>query len=690
MTKPPIPTEYDRLELLYEVQNVLAQRIGVEQACDALLSIVTRSLRVRTAVVLDRVQPTALLWTAAGLATAAVDEAREHALRALEYLAPGNAASTKVVGRTAAVLSGGVAQANVVSRHFVTLPLIVRGDVFGVFQLEGAVAFEERDLLFINAVANQLAVVLDRNHVQAELAASRSKLERANRRLSDLQAVTRAALEGATLDESLAAILRAMHAMFEMDAAAVLLATGSKLRCRSSIGLEDAGDLERSVEAAAADKILATGTALFFDDLEGVNPSPRAIRSLLGAPMRARDRVTGVVYVASRKRRAFAHDELQLLELVAERIETIIDNANLYEQALAAIRSRDVVMGAVAHDLRNPLSAIQMSTELLATQDPKLVRPMAIIRSSTAVMIRLIDDLRDVASIEAGHFAIRIRSEDARELVRVAAEGIQAAASNKPVRIETSLPTQALVLACDRVRIIQVLTNMLSNAVKFTPKDGSITISIAEVAGVARFSVADTGCGIPAADLPHVFDPYWQAKKTAHLGTGLGLAIARGIVEAHGGTISVESQVDHGTTFSFTLPLSPSPEAPLASGARAVIAPHQQRRVLVVDDAPNVLAALVVLLEKHGFVVETAGDGIEALSKVRELAPDILIADVEMPQLDGPGLVRKLREDLPDLPVILMTGHGEHVAGPELGASYISKPLEIDDLVSMIHHLLDK
>lgn len=696
MTKPPIPTEYDRLELLYEVQTVLAQRIGIEQACDGVLSIVTRALPVRTAVVLDRIQPTALMWAAAGLAPVALDEAREHALETLEYLAPGTA-STKVVGRMVAVLSRGVAEPRVTSRHFVTLPLIVRGDVIGVFQLEGAIAFEERDVLFINAMSSQLAVVLDRNHVQAELEANRSKLERANRRLSDLQAITRAALEGATLDESLAAILRAMHAMFEMDTAAVLLVTGSKLRCRSSIGIEGAVDLEHSVEAAAANKVLATGTAMFFDDLEGIEVAStlpgQGIRSLLGAPMHARNRVTGVVYVGSRKPRAFAHDELQLLELVAERIETIIDNANLYERALAAIRSREVVMGAVAHDLRNPLMAIQMSTELLATQDPKLVRPVAIIKSSTAVMIRLIDDLRDVAAIEAGHLAIRVRSEDAGALVRVAAEGMSAAALKKPVRIETRLPTRALVLECDGVRITQVLTNMLSNAIKFTPPGGSITVSLAEVAGVAQFSVADTGSGIQPADLPHVFDPYWQAKKTAHLGTGVGLAIAKGIVEAHGGTMSVESRVDHGTTFSFTLPIAPSLEELPASPDRTAVVSNPRRRVLLVDDDSNVLSALAVLLEKQGFVVETAIDGIQALSKVRELAPDILIVDVEMPKLNGPDLVRRIREDHAALPVILMTGHDDHVVEParsELRASYISKPLEIDDLVSTIHRLLDK
>lgn len=567
MTLPPIPMDYDRLEPLYEIQTVLAQPIGIEQACDALLPIVTQALCIRTAVLLDTTQELqrALMWAAAGIAPSVLEEAREHARKALGYLARGGTLSANVVSR-ATVLPGGVAEPAVVPRHFVTLPLVLDHHVFGVFQLEGATAFDERDLLFINVLVNQLAIALDRHHILLELEASRSDLERTNRRLRDLQAVADAALEGVTLDESLAAVLRAMRSMFATDAAAVLLASadGKTLRCRSSIGLEDSGDLETLVGAGAAGRIAATGTAMFFndlDDLEGVSPTLRSngIRSLLGAPMQSRNRLTGVVYVASRGRRGFAYDELQLLELVADRIGTIIDNATLYEQALAAIRSRDAVMGVVSHDLKNPLSAIQMCTELFAADDPRLIKPVSIIKRSVDVMTRLISDLRDVGSIEAGHLSIEIRSESASAVVRDAIEGVQDDAARKSLRLATQLPRD-LVLECDRIRVIQVLTNLLSNAIKFTPQGGSITISMAEVEpGHARISVEDTGSGIPESDLLHVFDPYWQARTTAHLGTGLGLAIANGIVKAHGGSMSAESRVGHGTTFSFTLPFALDP-----------------------------------------------------------------------------------------------------------------------------------
>jgi signal transduction histidine kinase len=293
------------------------------------------------------------------------------------------------------------------------------------------------------------------------------------------------------------------------------------------------------------------------------------VRALLGAPMHARRRVSGVVYVASRDRRRFTRDELQLLDLTADRIGAIIDNAALYEQALHALQSRDVVMGVVSHDLRNSLSAIQMSLALLTTDDPQLARPVSIIKRSVDVMNRLLSDLRDVSSIESGHLSIRLRSESARALVREAVDGMLDTASRTAIRLDARLERD-LILDCDRIRVIQVLTNLLSNAIKFTPRGGTIKILMAEaVAGYARFSVEDTGRGIPAGDLDHVFDRYWQAKETAHLGTGLGLAIAKGIVEAHGGAISVESRFGDGATFSFTLPVAHDPD-PVPDGGPGI------------------------------------------------------------------------------------------------------------------------
>jgi len=415
------------------------------------------------------------------------------------------------------------------------------------------------------------------------------------------------------------------------------------------------------------------------------------VRSFMALPLLARDHLLGVlILVSSKPARRYGAEDLSFAEKLAHGAALAVENARLYQTAQRAIQARDAVMGIVSHDLRSPLSAIQMCTELFAKDDPQLVKPVAIIKRSVDVMVRLISDLRDLGSIEAGHLSIRTRPEASAGLVKDAIDGITDAVAQKSLRLVVKMPARDRVLDCDRIRILQVLTNLLSNAIKFTPPGGSITLSMMEAEpGQARFSVEDTGAGIAEADLPHVFERYWQAGTTAHLGTGLGLAITKGIVEAHGGTISVESRVGHGTTFSFTLRLAPD----------QAVRSHQPTceasgvRVLVVDDEPNALSALASLLEDEGFVVETAADGLAALAKVRELAPDILVVDVEMPGLKGDDLARDIRNDLPDLPVILMTGHGDQVvatARMELGADYITKPLAIADLVSAIYRGLEK
>jgi signal transduction histidine kinase len=570
-TWSPVPTDYKRLEDLYEIQAVLAQSTGIEQACTASLANVTRTLQIRTVVVLDMAPELhlGLTWAAAGIGPADLDLARDHARNQLAYFEPAAAVSAQLISRTE-LLPGGVSEHGVGDRLFVTIPLsLIRGPVFGVFQVEGAAAFDESDLLVINAVAIQLAVAFDRHHARRLLEITRLESEQANQRLRDLHAISKVALESGTLDDLLPAVLAAICSVFATDVAAVLLVSqdGKTLRRRASTGLEDLGE-DIAVGAGAVGRIAATGTAALFDDLDAIDDASEmlrasGVRALLGAPMHARRRVSGVVFVASRERRRFTSDELQLLDLVADRIGTVIDNAALYEQALHALQSRDVVMGIVSHDLRNELGAIRMSVELLATDDPQRDRPISIIKRSVDVMNRLIRDLRDVENIESGQLSIWLRSESAHALVREAIDGMLDTAARTAIHLEARLERD-LTLDCDRIRVIQVLTNLLSNAIKFTPRGGTISVSMAEAApGHVRFSIADTGCGIPADDLARVFERYWQAKETAYLGTGLGLAIAKGIVEAHGGTISVESRVGDGATFSFTLPLARVPQPDL-------------------------------------------------------------------------------------------------------------------------------
>ena len=226
-----------------------------------------------------------------------------------------------------------------------------------------------------------------------------------------------------------------------------------------------------------------------------------------------------------------------------------------------AIRSRDDLLATVSHDLRNPLGSIGLAVEML---QGKFVgeRSLGVIQRAANQMERLIQDLLDMASIESGHLSVAPAPRGVGTLVDEAMDSIHPLASAKAIALEADVAVAQLQVHCDRARLLQVFSNVLGNAVKFTAKRGRISIQ-ARVPDAkpdnkfVQFAITDTGPGIEPEQLPYVFDRFWQAKETAKAGTGLGLAICKGIIQQHGGAIWVESQVGVGTTFFFTLPIVP-------------------------------------------------------------------------------------------------------------------------------------
>jgi len=230
----------------------------------------------------------------------------------------------------------------------------------------------------------------------------------------------------------------------------------------------------------------------------------------------------------------------------------------LKQKAEAATRARDDVLATVSHDLKNPLGTIYTSAAILLDMEltPEAQRhQLEIVRRTARRMDRLIQDLLDVSRMEAGRFSVEPQPESGRAILLEARELYGGMAAAKGIEIECRLPEQEedVAVTADRHRVLQVLSNLVGNAVKFTPEGGRIELRLDPVNGHARFQVADTGVGIPPEDLPRIFDRFWHAGEGG--GSGLGLAIAQGIVKAHGGDISAESSAA-GTTFSFTLPLA--------------------------------------------------------------------------------------------------------------------------------------
>jgi signal transduction histidine kinase len=230
------------------------------------------------------------------------------------------------------------------------------------------------------------------------------------------------------------------------------------------------------------------------------------------------------------------------------------------EEALHAARTRDEVLAMVSHDLRNPLNLVLTNVWLLLEAESPLPpgprQQVDMIRRAADHMHRLIQDLLDLSGIEAGQFAVEALAEAPASLVFEACTLLEHEAEARGVDLQSAVSENLPDVCADRGRILQLFGNLIGNALKFTPEGGSIRIS-AELAGDAvEFAVADSGSGIPAADLPHVFDRFWQGPTSRSKGAGLGLAIARGIVASHRGEIRAESEPGRGSTFLFTIPLA--------------------------------------------------------------------------------------------------------------------------------------
>jgi signal transduction histidine kinase/CheY-like chemotaxis protein len=258
----------------------------------------------------------------------------------------------------------------------------------------------------------------------------------------------------------------------------------------------------------------------------------------------------------------FDEADKAILTQLAQLAAVALENARLFRAAKDATRARDDLVAIVSHDLRNPVHTIHMAAsfllEIAPTNDRRVQarRQLEVIQRSATRANRLIQDLLDVARIQAGGLAVDPVAVDVHSLVNEAMEAATPLANAAQIRVIADTTTELPSVASDRERVLQVFANLIGNAIKFTPRGGEIRILSSLENGEVRFTVADTGPGIPAEHLDHVFDRYWQAKSTAKLGAGLGLSIAKGIVEAHGGRIWVESSPGSGAEFNFTLPLA--------------------------------------------------------------------------------------------------------------------------------------
>ncbi|HEX8291161.1 MAG TPA: ATP-binding protein [Pyrinomonadaceae bacterium] len=410
----------------------------------------------------------------------------------------------------------------------------------------------------------------------------------------------------------------------------------------------------------------------------------------------------------------------------AERDHMLEREKSLRAEAEKANRLKDEFLATVSHELRTPLTAILGWAHMLEANDldPKTARhAVAVIRRNAHQQQQIVDDILDVSRVITGKLRLASERVELTPVVRAALDAIAPAAEAKGLRLRSSFDPEAAVTG-DPARLQQVVWNLLANAVKFTPPGGEVRASVERLLTHVRVEVSDTGQGILPEFLPYAFDRFRQADMGTtrqHGGLGLGLAIVRHLVEAHGGSVHAYSAGEgQGATFTVDLPLpiggepaapraeapaaqaggtaSPGqPQAPPSAGEKAeeVLPPLAGLRVLAVDDDADTLEMLTLFLRRAGAEVASAGSAAAALETLERFRPDVLVADIGMPEVDGYELLRRVRALTPErgglTPAIALTayaGETDRVRALRSGfQAHLPKPVEPDDLIKAVTSL---
>jgi len=462
------------------------------------------------------------------------------------------------------------------------------------------------------------------------------------------------------------------------------------------------------------------------------------VTSYLAVPVISRSgEVYGGLFFGHQEEGIFIERVARIVEGLAGQAAIAMDNARLYEaakrarseaeisarekdrlyrQAQESSQLKEEFLATVSHELRNPLNAILgWSRMLRAGQIPEggISKALDTIERNARAQAQLIDDLLDVSRIVTGKLRMDVRPSHPSLFIEAAIEAVKPAAEAKGVRLQKVMDTGAAAVPGDPVRLQQVVWNLLSNAIKFTPRDGRVQVRLERVGSCVEIIVTDTGQGISAEFLPHVFDRFRQADQRSareHGGMGLGLAIVKHLVELHGGSVQAASPgVGKGATFTVRLPVVPIYQVDPTGGrvhpsARDLLPAAECAErldgltVLVVDDEADTRELLRAGLENCGAKVIVAALAAEALEVLQRAAPDVMISDIGMPGEDGYDLIRHLRR-LPlerggRVPAIALTAYArveDRLRALRSGYQmHVPKPVELAELVAVIDSLVNR
>jgi PAS domain S-box-containing protein len=399
-----------------------------------------------------------------------------------------------------------------------------------------------------------------------------------------------------------------------------------------------------------------------------------AFKSYICVAMKTRGQVVGVItFVSAESGRPYTRLDLSLAEELASRAAVAVENSRLYAELRDADRRKDEFLATLAHELRNPLAPIRNALAILKmpVADPSVLeRSRAMMERQVQHLVRLVDDLLDVSRVMRGRIELRRERLDVATVLGLAVETAQPVIQAQGHELTVSLPPSPIAVDADPVRLTQVVSNLLTNAAKYTARGGHVWLSAERDGEWAVIRVRDTGIGLAPEMLARVFDLFVQVDNSvarSQGGLGIGLTLARSLVEMHGGHISARSDgLGKGTEFAVRLPLASARAADAVSASPtdrlpSVVSSAAPRRILVVDDNVDAAETLAMLLRMGGHTVEVAHDGGTAIRIVSASRPEIAFLDLGMPGMDGYELARCLRADpaLAGIRLVALTGWGQ-------------------------------
>jgi signal transduction histidine kinase len=586
-------------------------------------------------------------------------------------------------------------------RALAFVPLQYGDALLGKFMLyyRAPHGFTGDEIEMARLIAGHVAFAAERMKTIDAAHEARKQAEAAAERMAWLHRVT-GELSGSVTREQVAEVVvtSAVEAM-GAQAGMLLMASpdGSALELVRTNGYSD--ELARDMMRVAREvnlppvQTFRSGVAWWVEDVQAFRSQhpdlPAGLRGLhTGAfacvPVVAGKHPIGVVSFGFAAPRVFDGEQRTFIETLVNHVARAIERADLFEKVERAVQAREEILGIVAHDLRTPLAVISMTAaEMLDTAfvDDRRGRDAERILRNTRRMEHLIRDLLDFSQIEAARLAVDQASHRLEDVLRQAVETAQAMAATRMLELEMSAGVAEAMLLCDRERTLQVLGNLLGNALKFTPMGGCIRVRAGLREHEAVISVEDTGCGIAANEIPNLFERYWQSTRRSGApqgkGVGLGLFIAKALVEAQGGRIWVQSELGQGSSFSFSLPIA---DQDGLGAARSTI--------VVVDDDASFRREMCEILESQGYRVEAMRHGQEALDYLSSHPPPgLIVLDLMMPVMDGWDLFAHLKTHpvLASVPTVIVSCVDRSRVEPALldANGYLEKPIRMSQLIEV-------